>query len=77
MLQVRFVEEVQLSFEEIKENAWSGAIQRLETVENHDIIDEFMQHLSDLFSGCDMTTTELNDYIWHDLDTWLEEQGVN
>lgn len=76
MLQVRFVEEVQLSFEEIKDKAWSGAIQRLETVENHDLEEEFMAHISELFDGCDITPTELNDYIWHDLDAWLEEQGA-
>ena len=64
------------SFEELKENSWSGALQTLERIEHLDKCDEFMNMLEVFFEGDTPTETELNDFIWFEDDTINEYLGI-
>lgn len=57
-------------FEELYKNSWSGAIDRLDTIKQYHMEEEFMEHLDMVFDGCDElpTDTQVNDYIWMELD---------
>lgn len=57
----------ELDFYDLLEECWSGAVSTLETIENNNKEDEFM----DLLSEMDMSTlTEINDFLWFD-DTYI------
>ena len=61
-------------FYSLKDELWSGAIQTMETIEEHDMEDEFMDLLDELFpEGEDLT--RLNDFIWFDDDYIFETLG--
>lgn len=55
-------------FEELYKNSWSGAIDRLDTIKQYHMEEEFMEHLNMMFECCDEppTDTQVNDYIWFD-----------
>ena len=56
------------SFEELKENSWSGATDTLKRIEELGLEDEFMEILEEGFCDCEPTETELNDFIWFETD---------
>ena len=57
------------TFEELKENSWSGAIDTLNRIEELGLENEFIQVLEDVFD-CDIPTeTEVNDFIWFEDNT--------
>jgi len=45
-------------------NAWSGAKDTLETIIEHDKIEELECFLEDLFHDKTPTETEINDFLW-------------
>ena len=57
-------------FEELYKNSWSGAIDRLDTIKQYHMEEEFMEHLDMVFECCGElpTDTEVNDYIWMEFD---------
>ena len=59
------------SFEELKENSWSGAIDTLNRIEELGLEDEFMDVLEEYFDNIEEipTETEVNDFIWFETDT--------
>ena len=59
------------SFEELKENSWSGAIDTLNRIEELGLEDEFMAVLEEYFDNIEEipTETEVNDFIWFETDT--------
>lgn len=65
------------SFDELMENSWSGAIARLETIQEHNKEDEFMELLEDIFFENVPTDTELNDFIWFEDEYYMEFLGIN
>lgn len=56
------------SFEELKENSWSGATDTLKRIEELELEEEFMQILEEVFGDETPTETELNDFIWFETD---------
>lgn len=63
------------SFWWLENNCWSGAIDRLKEIRENGLEDEFMAYLGSFFDYTDEipTMTELNDFIWFDIDDWIEE----
>ena len=58
-------------FSDLSENCWSGAIQTLDTITEHDKEDDLMQLLEEVFyDGIELT--ELNDFLWFDSDYIFE-----
>lgn len=66
----------EMQFWEILENAWSGAILTLKTIEEHDKEEEFMYLIDEMYpDGVD--ETELNDLLWFDDEFVLETLGID
>ena len=62
------------TFDELYNLCWSGALQRLDEIRDLDLEDEFMEYLSDILSySKDLTLTDINDFIWLEVDEWIEE----
>ena len=62
------------SFEELKENSWSGAVDTLNRIEELGLEDEFMDILEEFFdfelsTNETPTETEVNDFIWFETVT--------
>lgn len=69
-----------MDFNDLMENCWSGAIDTLTTIEEHDKEDEFMEHLKDVFGfyyDNVPTMTEVNDYLWFDWEDIFEALGIS
>lgn len=57
----------ELSFSDLQSQCWSGAVDTLNTIEEHDKEDELMYLLDELFADdetCSLTT--INDFLWFD-----------
>lgn len=68
-----------LSFEDLKERCWSGAVSTLETIEEAGKEEELMDCLQELFnaSGNEVPTiTDINDFLWFD-EELLNNLGIN
>ena len=64
-------------FYALKENSWSGAIQVLDQVEEKGVQEQVLDLLNDVI-GTGITETQLNDYIWFDMERDLKEfYGIN
>lgn len=62
------------TFDELYDLCWSGALQRLDEIRDLNLEDEFMAYLSDMLSySKDLTLTDINDFIWFEVDDWIEE----
>ena len=62
------------TFDELYCLCWSGAIQRPDEIRDLNLKDEFMEYLSDMLSySKDLTLTDINDFIWFEVDEWIEE----
>ena len=57
----------ELSFEDLKKECWSGAVDTLQKIEEEGKEDELMELLQDIFTDIP-TETELNDFLWFDDD---------
>lgn len=53
-----------MSFNDLMNNCWSGAIDTLNTIEKHGKEDELMAHLEEYFFDEVPTMTQINDYLW-------------
>lgn len=61
---------------DLKEICWSGAIQRLEEVEelDDDKQQEFVDYVIEMLEDNEhLSTTTLNDFIWFECDDFIEE----
>ena len=65
-------------FQELKENSWSGAISRLDEIEENGKEEEFLSLVNELISSSEngWTDTQLNDFIWFDDEWYFEELGM-
>lgn len=64
------------SFYWLENNCWSGALDRLKEIRENGLEDEFMEYLQTFFDySFDEipTMTELNDFIWFEVDDWIKE----
>ena len=58
----------ELSFEDLKRECWSGAINTLERIEKENNQEALMYLLEEIFFEKTPTMTELNDFLWFDTD---------
>ena len=65
-------------FQELKNNSWSGAIPRLNQIEEQEKEEEFLSLVNELISSSEngWTDTELNDFIWFDDEWYFKELGM-
>lgn len=65
-------------FNELYNSSWSGAIDTLDTIREHDKEDNFLQLLNDILSSYDngLDRTKVNDFIWFDRDYIYESLGI-
>ena len=59
------------TFEELKENSWSGAVDTLNRIEELKLEDEFMNILEECFDYSENETptdTDVNDFIWFETE---------
>ena len=66
----------QYDFNDLKNNSWSGAVNTLNTIEEHNKEDEFMCLLEELFSADIPDETQINDFLWFDSDYIFETLGI-
>lgn len=69
-----------MDFNDLMNNCWSGAIDTLKTIEEHDKEDALMEHLEEIFESYfdnvpDMA--EVNDYLWFDDEAIFEALGIS
>lgn len=64
-----------MDFNDLMNNCWSGAIDTLKTIEEHDKEDELMQLLEDAFDECP-DITRINDYLWFSDEDIFECLGI-
>ena len=68
-----------LSFKDLKDRCWQGAVDTLETIEEAGKEEELMNYLEDLFNADGNkvpTMTDINDYLWFD-EELLNDLGIN
>jgi macrodomain Ter protein organizer (MatP/YcbG family) len=68
---------VEISFEYLLENSWSGALDNLKMIDKYDLGEEFMSYLEEEFYDSEPTDTEVNDFIWFmehpTVEEWITE----
>lgn len=65
-----------MDFNDLMENCWSGAVDTLKTIEEHDKEDELMTHLEEQWLDEVPTMTEINDYLRFEDEFILECLGI-
>lgn len=69
-----------MDFNDLMNNCWSGAIDTLKTIEEHDKEDELMEYLKETFGfyfDNVPTMTEVNDYLWFEDEAIFEALGIS
>lgn len=66
----------EMSFEDLKRNCWSGALNTLSTIEEEGKEEELMLLLDEIFYESTPTMTELNDCLWFEDEMILESLGI-
>lgn len=66
----------EMNFDDLKKNSWSGAIDTLNTIEEHDKEDKLMEYLEVIFEGDIPDETSVNDYLWFESDEIFEYLGI-
>ena len=66
------------NFQELKNESWSGAIARLDEIEEQGKEEEFLNLINELISSSEngWTDTQLNDFIWFDDEWYFQELGM-
>ena len=65
----------ELSFEDLKDECWSGAIDTLQKIEEEGKGNELMKLLLDIFADIP-TETEINDFLWFEDSYIYENLGI-
>lgn len=65
-----------MDFSDLMKECWSGAIDTLKTIEEHDKEEALMQLLEDVFEDCP-SLTAINDYLWFEDDFIFECLGIS
>lgn len=69
-----------MDFNDLMNNCWSGAIDTLKTIEEHNKEEELMAHLEEIFESYFdnvPTMTEVNDYLWFEDEAIFEALGIS
>ena len=67
----------EFTFEDLKRQCWSGAIDTLKTIEGNSKEDLFMAILEEMYSEHIPTMTEVNDFLWFEDDEIFEMLEIN
>ena len=65
-----------MDFNDLMNNCWSGAVDTLKTIEEHNKEEELMQLLEDAFDECPCIT-RINDYLWFSDEDIFECLGIS
>lgn len=65
-----------MDFGDLMENCWSGALDTLITIEEHDKEEELMEFLINEFTGIP-ELTEINDLLWFESDFVFKTLGIS
>lgn len=67
-----------LSFEDLKDRCWQGAVDTLETIEEAGKEEELIKYLENIYidNGRIPDLTEINDFLWFD-EELLNDLGIN
>lgn len=75
---MRITVQMELSFEDLEKECWSGAVDTLNTIKEHDMEDAFMDLLFEVFCDGDYPTlTAINDLLWFDDGFIFESLGID
>ena len=66
-----------MDFNDLMSNCWSGAIDMLKTIEEHNKEDELMAHLEGQWLDEVPTMTEINNYLCFEDETIFEALGIS
>ena len=66
----------EMSFEDLMNNCWSGAISTLKKIEEEGKEEELMNYLEDIFYDSTPTMTDLNDFLWFDDESIYDALGI-
>lgn len=66
----------EFTFNDLKRQCWSGAIDTLEKIEEHGKETELMQLIDDIFASEVPTLTSINDFLWFDSDFVFESLNI-
>ena len=69
-----------MDFNDLMSNCWSGAIDTLKMIEEHDKEDELIAHLEEIFESYFdnvPTMTEVNDYLWFEDEAIFDALGIS
>ena len=64
-------------FEDLRNNCWSGAIDTLNTVYNHDKEEDLMWLIEEEFFGEIPTMTQVNDFLWFEDEYIFDALGID
>ena len=67
----------EMSFEDLKNNCWSGAVDTLQVIEENGKEEELMLLLDEIFLESIPTMTEVNDFLWFDDEMIYESLGID
>lgn len=67
----------EISFEDLKNMCWSGAVDTLEEIENAEKEEELIELLESTFEDKIPTETELNDFLWFEDDFIFEQLSID
>lgn len=73
---MQYTDEV-VSYWELKEKLWSGALDTLEDIENADKEDEVIDMLESVFFDKTPSITEINDFLWHEREVVYDYLGLD
>lgn len=65
----------EMSFEDLKNNCWSGATDTLEAIEKAGLEDVLMDYLAQIFCEETPTISEVNDVLW--FDEYINNEFIN
>ena len=57
--------------------AWSGGCDTLNTIRHHNKLDELEYYLQEIFIDSIPSRTDINDFLWFERDTILEDLGID
>ena len=65
-------------FNELYNTSWSGAVDTLDTIKEHDKESALLDLINDVLSCYDggLDITQLNDYLWFDRDDIYNSLGI-
>ena len=66
-----------MGFNDLMNNCWSGAIDTLKTIEEHNKEDELMAHLEEQWLDEMPTMTQINDYLWFEDEYIFQCLGIS